>query len=289
MRRLLKTITLALVIVGMFVASTTTAIATNKTQETLLLGDADRDGRVSIIDVTAIQSHLARLKYLSEDGLLTSDVDCDGDIDIQDATSIQKYLAKYNCKYPVGEPLKEQDNIPVVPELNEYAPIDSDTTDMLTSEMLWKIEKKFYELVNEERTSKGLNPLTYDKHLDEIAQIRSKEVTELFSHTRPNGESFSSIIDLDKYPYMLTGENISYFHHLQGSFKPADIVFTGSDEQLENAARITFEGFKNSPGHYANMMHEGFENAGIGISYVWQDDLGIPRFYLSHNFGTRFN
>ena len=59
----------------------------------ILVGDADTDGEVSILDATAIQLHVASIKSLSDLGLASADADKDGDISVLDATEIQLYVA----------------------------------------------------------------------------------------------------------------------------------------------------------------------------------------------------
>lgn len=59
-----------------------------------VIGDADGDGDVSIMDATEIQMVLAQIKAWSYDGAeAASDVDGDGDVSIMDATEIQMILA----------------------------------------------------------------------------------------------------------------------------------------------------------------------------------------------------
>lgn len=251
-------------------------------QSSTVFGDVDNDGKIAVADATMMQRHIARVITLSENQLTAADVDGDKKLQITDVTLVQQKIAHIIESFPVEKPAPTPDN----KEL--YCPTDTIDGDILTADMLWEIEKEFYRLVNEERESVGLAPLNYDKHLDDIAQIRSLETTELFSHTRPNGEAFQTIIDRDLYSWITVGENICYFHHISGSFDPEDVVFTGSQEQLYNAALIVFNAFKNSPGHYANMTSAKFVDAGIGISYKWNSELDIPVFYLSHNFGASF-
>lgn len=58
-----------------------------------LLGDANDDGEVNILDATLVQSHIAKLnvEYIN---LVNADVDKDGYVAIPDATAIQMYVAK---------------------------------------------------------------------------------------------------------------------------------------------------------------------------------------------------
>lgn len=59
-----------------------------------LLGDVDLDGKVTILDATMIQRHLAKLSTLSSAQLANADTDRDGTVSILDATRIQRYIAK---------------------------------------------------------------------------------------------------------------------------------------------------------------------------------------------------
>jgi alpha-amylase len=71
-----------------------TAAPTNPSgTDRLLIGDTDLDGRITIIDATAIQRHLASLKRLSQREQLAADSDRDDKLTVIDATLIQRYLA----------------------------------------------------------------------------------------------------------------------------------------------------------------------------------------------------
>ena len=60
------------------------------------IGDVNRDGRVSIRDVTAIQRHLADLDLIPEKYLYLADTNGNGTVDIDDATHLQNYLAEFD-------------------------------------------------------------------------------------------------------------------------------------------------------------------------------------------------
>ena len=76
------------------------------TENLVINGDADRDGKVTVSDVTAIQRRLADLANPSSDER-AADVDGNG-LDITDTTKIQQYLAEleniYNVKKLVAVP-----------------------------------------------------------------------------------------------------------------------------------------------------------------------------------------
>ena len=71
-----------------------------------LLGDADLNGRINVIDATAIQRHLAEYAPFSEMQLAAADVDGDGEVTIQDVTVLQLWLAEFECgETGIGEPV----------------------------------------------------------------------------------------------------------------------------------------------------------------------------------------
>lgn len=62
--------------------------------QTYETGDVDRDGALSITDVTLIQKYLAELATLDADQLLLADYLSDGEVNIADATAIQIAIAE---------------------------------------------------------------------------------------------------------------------------------------------------------------------------------------------------
>ena len=71
------------------------------TENLVINGDADRDGKVTVSDVTAIQRRLADLANPSFDER-AADVDGNG-LDITDATKIQQYLAELENIYNINK------------------------------------------------------------------------------------------------------------------------------------------------------------------------------------------
>ena len=72
-----------------------------KTSEVMMIGDADIDGKVTILDATVIQRRLASLpviNYLE----IAADTDGDGGISIIDATLIQRWLANLPSNDRIG-------------------------------------------------------------------------------------------------------------------------------------------------------------------------------------------
>ena len=101
-------------------------------------------------------------------------------------------------------------------------------------------------LVNQARAEAGLEPIYALPYLSEVAEERSKECMESFSHTRTNGDEYWQIIDYDKAPWSTSGENIA-----SGMSTPEE----------------TFEQWRNSPSHWAAIMNPSYTHMGVGVQY----------------------
>ncbi len=113
--------------------------------------------------------------------------------------------------------------------------------------------RQVVDLVNQERTKRGLSALTIDNTLMSAAQTRAIETVKSFSHTRPNGSSFSSVLSEYGYSYRSAGENIAY-----GQRTPQEVVTA----------------WMNSSGHRANILNGNYTKIGVGCyksgsTYYW--------------------
>ncbi len=70
----------------------------------MILGDADNDGEVTILDATVIQRHIAELSTESYNEA-AADADQDGMVTIMDATSIQRHIAELPTNENIGNPI----------------------------------------------------------------------------------------------------------------------------------------------------------------------------------------
>lgn len=103
------------------------------------------------------------------------------------------------------------------------------------------------ELANEERAKEGLPALQTDEKLSNAAQIRAGEMIDLFSHTRPNGDEFHSVLKEVKVDlaYTYAGENIA-----AGATTPEAVMSM----------------WMNSPGHRSNILNKTFAYIGVGYT-----------------------
>lgn len=135
----------------------------------------------------------------------------------------------------MNEPAFPQDK-PNLPDIGVPTPPAQDNTDMSFAEQV-------ADLVNMERAKAGLAPLKVDRNASNAAQVRAKEIQTSFSHTRPDGSSFSTALTQNGIGFKEAGENIAY-----GQRSPQEVM----------------NGWMNSQGHRANILNEDFTSIGVG-------------------------
>lgn len=108
-------------------------------------------------------------------------------------------------------------------------------------------EQQMLELINEERSLYGLEPLSFNATLNNAAIEHSKEMIEkdYFSHNSYDGTSFSERLSNAGYDLVCVGENIALRY-------PPNLI-------------AAHKAFMNSPGHRANILNPDFNEVGIGI------------------------
>ena len=112
-------------------------------------------------------------------------------------------------------------------------------------------------LTNIERSKAGRSALIYNASLQRGAMMRAKEISIKFSHERPNGESFTTILNECGAGH-ISGENIA-----AGQKSP----------------ELAVKAWMNSQGHKLTMLNK--ENLYIGVGF-YQDNDG--RYYWVQNF-----
>ena len=131
-------------------------------------------------------------------------------------------------------------------------------------------------LINEERTSRGLDPLTINANLNDASEDHSQWMldTDTFSHTGQGGSSATQRI-----------ENADYA--LEGSWATAENIGWQSERGAPGIAddvRDIHESLMNSPGHRANLLNPDLEDIGIGIEVG--DFDGYEAVMITQNFGA---
>ena len=73
------------------IQTTTQAPTTVPVTDKVLIGDANQDGKVNVVDATEIQKHIVEMVQLSGKALKAADTNNDGSVNIKDVTAIQYY------------------------------------------------------------------------------------------------------------------------------------------------------------------------------------------------------
>lgn len=106
-------------------------------------------------------------------------------------------------------------------------------------------ERRVVELVNIERQKIGLEPLTLDSAISNVARIKSKDMSDnnYFAHHSPTYGSAGDMLTQNGIKYSAWGENIA-----AGQRTPEDVV----------------NGWMHSEGHKANILSSDFSKIGVG-------------------------
>lgn len=107
-------------------------------------------------------------------------------------------------------------------------------------------EWEILRLVNIEREKEGELLLTMVDQLQTACDTREKELTDVFSHTRPDGSKCFSAIS--NFKYTTAGENIYQCPSI------STII----------PAKKAMDAWMNSPGHRANILKSGYDYIGVG-------------------------
>ena len=100
---------------------------------------------------------------------------------------------------------------------------------------------------NLERTRHGLSKLQTTDALDAAADKRAVEISRSFSHTRPNGSAWYTVLSDSGISYSSAAENIA-----AGQADPCEVV----------------SAWMNSSGHRSNILNSKYNYLGVGYYYT---------------------
>ena len=153
-----------------------------------------------------------------------------------------------------------------------------------------KLNEHFMELLNEERTRKGLTPATIaadDSELTRVANIRANEMADHGSlryqgkkegkHKRPDGSRWSTAYDPEFYK-----QTNAMTENAAEATDVWDIVSLTNEKAL---AHYFYTVWKHSPGHYAAMMMgDGYSPADKNVQF--RVALGFANHSLTNDNPT---
>lgn len=121
------------------------------------------------------------------------------------------------------------------------------------------LEVQMLEMVNKERTKRGLKPLLPDPQLTLVSRKHSSDMFSrgYFSHLTPEGKDPFDRMRTANVKFLTAGENLA----------------------LGQTLKICHEGLMNSPGHRANILRPQYGRLGIGVL-----DGGIRGLMITQSF-----
>lgn len=169
--------------------------------------------------------------------------------DIQQPDIQAPDIQKPENQLPDNQKPETEDNVKPEEDTENNTPSEDEDTEVNST-----YAEQIVALVNVEREKAGLAPVTLSIELGQAAMIRAKEIEISFSHTRPNGSYFTSVLRENGITYRLAGENIAW-----GQKSP---------EEVMNA-------WMNSAGHRANILNANFKELGVAH---YQNARGVNYF-----------
>lgn len=153
------------------------------------------------------------------------------------------------------------------------------------NDSLRKIERlaalQFHVLINEYRVSQNLNALGWDDTLWLASRNHCEWMEandELSHHEKANTKSFSGEDPGDRYAFVKNNKNASGAWSAENAlynYSAGGSTITGI---AKNIAQYSFDQWKHSPGHNANMLGKGSRSHGVAFlivpgGRVWSTDL----------------
>ena len=111
-----------------------------------------------------------------------------------------------------------------------------------------------FNIVNSQRSAKGLPALVWDNNLESTSAVRAKECSQSFSHTRPNGSPWYTVNSK-----IMGGENLAYGYY---------------------DANSAVNAWMDSPTHRENILWPDFTKVAISVyaaddgTYYWAQEFG---------------
>ncbi len=120
------------------------------------------------------------------------------------------------------------------------------------------------ELINEIRAENGLSELTVYVELQQVADLRASEITEVFSHNRPDGTTCDTAYTLFGISTSACAENIAAGY---------------------STAQSVVEGWMNSENHRANILNSKYTHIAVGLVY---DASSEYKYYWVQEFSADY-
>ena len=146
---------------------------------------------------------------------------------------------------------------------------EKETSEVLNTELSLKqqIAQKILAKTNTIREDLGLSRLQQNDNMDKLAEIHSMNMVsfDFFDHVDHENKSPSDRADDLNFSWSSIAENIGFVPWFE------NVTGCGDTRSAEAISQCVVEGWRNSPGHYANMVGD-FNELGVGVAFT-QDSI----------------
>ena len=146
---------------------------------------------------------------------------------------------------------------------------EKETSEVLDTELSLKqqIAQKILAKTNTIREDLGLSRLQQNDNMDKLAEIHSMNMVsfDFFDHVDHENKSPSDRADDLNFSWSSIAENIGFVPWFE------NVTGCGDTRSAEAISQCVVEGWRNSPGHYANMVGD-FNELGVGVAFT-QDSI----------------
>lgn len=136
------------------------------------------------------------------------------------------------------------------------------------------LDRHVHDLINAERTKRGVPALAWDARLAAIARAHSEDMARrhFFNHVNPDGEDPTA-----------RGRRAGYdcrkkLSSTEDRIGLGENLYEISGNAPVDVARQSVKGWMNSPGHRQNILERGYSKSGIGIA-VSGDQVFVTQLF----------
>ncbi len=222
------------------------AILTVSTAAGEMFGDLDGNGSLTMRDALFLYRIASSAPMIGEEQNSIADYDGNGVVNLRDALGLYQEVSSAGVTTTTASTTTSFVKVTttVAPAKTTTTTHTKATTTTTTTTTTTNAIGEVYRLVNKERAAAGLPALTYSSGYQVVADVRAKEISVNFSHTRPDGRRcFTVFGDYGLSWGSAVAENIA-----MGYNSPAAVV----------------EGWMNSPDHRKNILSTTYTHIIVG-------------------------
>lgn len=163
---------------------------------------------------------------------------------------IKQRMLEYLDRLETSSNSRQRVYQPAAIENAAYSRDDNDRGSNSSSSSAFALERRAFDLLNEQRALKGLSPLRWSDDLARVARMHSEDMARnhYFSHDGPDGSVNARAKSLGIRGWRSIGENIAFN---KGFRKPVEMAC---------------QHWMTSPGHRDNILDRTYTDSGIGVA-----------------------